>query len=548
VDPTPCAEGAQAPPPRPERWARPERLAPLFLAAAAFTLHVACWDRYGPFRDELYFLACGDRLAWGYVDQPPGIAVVARLASELFGVWVPGLRLLPWLAAAGTVYLTGRLAVRLGGGAAGAGLASAAALAAPVLLGLGHYLTLNVFELLLAAALAQVLVRLAQGDDPRLWAAAGGLAGGAVLFKYTAALLVLSWLAGLLLSPSRRVLRTRWLLAGAGVGALLALPNLAWQAGHGFPFLELVSRGQAVKNAPFSVGGFLGSAVLEVHPLGAVVALAGLGWALAPRRRAGPARVASGPASLDAEAAARPLADAARPLALGSLLYLLVLVATRGKSYYAAPAHPALLAIGGAALGPVLARRAWAAVAAPAVLVVAGLALAPLAIPLLPAPVLVRWQDALRVKPPALERNALGALPQLFADQHGWPELARAVAAAAATLTPAERSTAIVFGANYGEAAAVDVLGRALGLDVPPAVSGHNQYWLWGVPEGRGDPVLDIAGGSSACGGLFERAEVGARVPPSPWVMPYEDGRVIWICRGLRRPLPELWPGLRNYQ
>jgi len=84
----------------PERRAVP---GPILLAVAAFALHAACWDRYGIFRDELYFVVCGDRLAWGYVDQPPGIAAVAALAHALFGTWVPGLRLLAWLASAVSV-------------------------------------------------------------------------------------------------------------------------------------------------------------------------------------------------------------------------------------------------------------------------------------------------------------------------------------------------------------------------------------------------------------------------------------------------------------
>ncbi|HEY7726634.1 MAG TPA: glycosyltransferase family 39 protein, partial [Anaeromyxobacteraceae bacterium] len=370
-----------------ERWSR---RGPLLLAALAFAVHAACAGRYGVARDELYFIVCGQRLAAGFVDQPPGVAVLARAAHGLFGTWVPGLRLLPWLASAATVWLAGRLAARLGAGPFGAALASAGALTAPVLLALGHYLTMNAFEILLATALALVLVRLARGEDPRLFVAAGALAGLAALFKYTSAVLALAWLAGLLATPERRALRTRWALAGAAAGLLAVLPNAAWQAAHGFPFLELVENGRRLKNAPFSAGGFLRALLLDANPLAAPLWVGGMAW-LALSRAAGPARF----------------------LGLGAALDLLALLATEGKSYYFGPALPALLA-GGAAAAERLLRRAPVRGGALALLLLSGLALAPFAVPLLGEERFVAWQSALGLRPRALERKVQGALPMVF--------------------------------------------------------------------------------------------------------------------------------------
>ena len=137
------------------------RLGPALLALATLGLHALCMGRYGFFRDELYFLVCGQRLETGYVDQPPGIALLARLASELFGTYLPGLRLFSWLAGAATVYLSGRLAARLSGSGAAATLASTAAFACPLLLGTSHLLTMNAFEPLLV--LSSVLLLLSLG-------------------------------------------------------------------------------------------------------------------------------------------------------------------------------------------------------------------------------------------------------------------------------------------------------------------------------------------------------------------------------------------------
>jgi hypothetical protein len=167
-------------------------------------------------------------------------------------------------------------------------------------------------------------------------------------------------------------------------------------------------------------------------------------------------------------------------------------------------------------------------------------------VPLLSQERFVAYQDRLGLRPPALERHDPGALPQLYADMNGWPELARAVAEAARTLSDDERARAVVFAQNYGEAAAIALHGRGLG--VPPVVSRHNQYFLWGVPEGRGDVVLVVSDEDEDCGGgAFRRRDLARTVPPSPWVMPYEDARRIWICREPVRPLGELWPSVRKY-
>ena len=491
-------------------------------ALATLAVHAACGGRYGAFRDEMYFVVCGQRLAWGYVDQPPLIAAVAGAAHQVFGMWVPGWRLLPWLASAATVWLAGRLAARFGGGAPAALLASAATAVSPVLLGLGHYLTMNAFEPLLWTALALVLARLAAGESRSLWLAAGALVGLGLLTKYSMGYFAGCLGLGLLLVPERRLLADRRALLAVAVALLLVLPNLAWQAGQGFPFLELVRRGQLHKNAPFALGSFLLSLVLEPGPLGAPVWLGGLAWLLSA-----------------------PPARRHRFLGLGALFLLAFLALSRGKPYYAAPALPMLFAAGGAAWEGIL-RPRWSRRAAPALVAAGGLALSPMAIPILPLEAFLRWQ-ALGVRQQPMERAALGALPQIFADQFGWPELAGGVARVFAALPPVERDRAAVFAQNYGEAAALDLYGRPLGL--PPAASGHNQYFLWGPPPGRGEVVLVVGGPREDCGrGAYRRRELGARLPESPWVMPYESGRWIWICRDPEVPLSELWPRLRHYE
>jgi len=510
---------------------RGARAGPALLALATLAVHAAAWDRYGVFRDELYFISCGRRLSLGYVDQPPLVALAARLAHGAFGLWVPGLRLVPWLASAATVYATGRLAVALGAGAAGAALASAAVLSAPLLLGLGHYLTMNAFEPLLFVLLAWTLVRIAAGGDPRLWLAAGALVGVGLENKYSMALYAGALVAALLATPERRVALVPWAAGGALLAAAIAAPNLAWQAAHGFPFLELVKNGQLHKNAPFRLGGFLLAQVTDLNPMNALLWLPGL-------------------AALLLLPSLRPF----RFLGLGFVLLAAAEIASRAKPYYLAPAVPPLLAAGACALEARLggwpfkealgARATWLVALPAAALLASGAILLPMALPVLPRERFAEYQEGIGVGPQPTERHALGRLPQIYADQHGWRELALGVASAVARLPADERARAVVFARNYGEASAIELFGEGMGL--PPVVSPHNQWFLWGVPPGR-DVVVVVSDAKEDCGGSFRSKEVLWRMAPSPWVMPYEDERVIWACRGPLRPLAEIWAAARLF-
>jgi 4-amino-4-deoxy-L-arabinose transferase-like glycosyltransferase len=498
------------------------RIGPAAVAFALLGLHALGWDRYGIFRDELYFIACGHRLSWGYVDQPPGIAVVAGLAHAAFGTWVPGLRLLPWLAQVLLAWLAGRLARRLGGGGFAATLAAVTVATSPLLLGLGHLLTMNAFEpALLLGTVLVVAEQVVDGARPRGWLLAGVLLAGAILFKYSAALLALGLLAGLLVTPARRALASRWALAGAALALALLLPDLRWQADHGFPFLELVANGARYKNAPFTPASFAGALLLEGGGVHAVVWLGGLAWLLLGSGRQH------------------------RWLGVGALAYLALLVATGGKPYYSGSALPPLMAAG-AVWVEAAARRRAARGAAIALVAATGLALLPFAVPVLPVERFVQYQAALGVRPARTERHATGVLPQTYADMFGWRELAAGVAELARGLPEEERRRAVVYGQNYGEAAALEILGPEVGLDVP-AISGHNSYWLWGVPAGR-DTSLVVGDEHEDCDRFFEEKVRLGRLPAVPYALPSESGRTVWICRRPRRPIAEFWPLNRHYQ
>src|SRR5262249_56791142 len=124
-----------------------------YLAAAKLLLHLLTAANYGLFVDELYFLACGEHLAWGYVDMPPLTGFQAWLARALFGDSIYAIHLFPALAGAGLVLLAGALARELGGGRYAQALAALAALVAPAWLWAHSYFSMNSVEYVLVAGL-----------------------------------------------------------------------------------------------------------------------------------------------------------------------------------------------------------------------------------------------------------------------------------------------------------------------------------------------------------------------------------------------------------
>jgi len=498
-------------------------LGPAAIAASGLAVHLCCGGRYGFFRDELYFVVCGARLAWGYVDQPPLVAVVARLAWWLSGEGrsVLAFRLPAMLAHAGTTLLAAALARRLGGGTLAMALAAAAALASAVQLAQGHVVTVNVFEILLWSGVALAALQAIHGR-PRRWLLAGGLLGLSLLTKYSAGFLAVGLFAGIAVTGARRELASRWFWAGVGLAALLALPTALWQWQHGLPFLELLRNGRLYKNAPLTMGQLLGGLTLEQGPLGLTLGLAGLVRLLA-----------------------RP--DGARARFLGVALALVgaALVALDGKPYYFAPLFPPLFAAGAVAVERWLpAARPWRWIPVGLVLLI-GVPAVPIAIPLLPPATTVAWLGWLGVGPAPLERMKYGAMPQHFADQLGWQERVEAVAAAWNALPPAERAHAVIYTTNYGRAAAIELFGKRLGL--PRPISGHNQYYLWGLPPGEHDVVLAVGGDAEVYARAFETVTTMGRTPEIHYGMPYESGIPLYLLRGPRSSPAALLEMARSY-
>lgn len=497
------------------------RILALFSAAVCVTLLIA-GQQSGIFRDELYYVACAKRLAWGYVDHPPlSIALLAAVRGGL-GESLLAMRFPAAVAGAITVFLGGLIARALGGRRAAMLLTALAVAVAPQVLAMSTFYSMNAIELVVWALLELLAIRILAGGSPRLWLAFGAIAGVGLLNKYSVGLFVGGLVLGLTCTRQRRHLLSPWLWLGGALALLLFAPHLWWEQANGWPSREFMANATARKNVHLSALEFLGGQITLSQPIAAPLWIGGLLALLAARRFA-----------------------AQRPLGIAYVVAFAVLVTQGGKAYYLSPIYPMLFAAGAVWLEGAAARRAWRwpVPATAMALLVGGIAIAPLAIPLLPPAVHVRYAAAIGLGPPAMENNRQGALPQHIADRYGWQELVAAMRRAADRLTPEERARAVIFAGNYGEAGALELLGDGL----PRVVSGHNSYWLWGPGDLRADaPVLIVGRRGDDLRPYFDQFEQVETVQ-CEWCMPYENDLPIYLGRGLRQPIDELWPKVKMF-
>jgi hypothetical protein len=532
------------------RWTSASAIV-LYLAAAKLLVQLLTAGRYGIFRDELYYLACSEHLAWGYVDQPPLIAFIAWFARHVFGDSLFGLRLLPAIAGAALVWLTGKLTREMGGHRFAQAMAALATFAVPIFLVFHHWLTMNAFEPLIWLGAAWCVLRAINSGDAKYWLWFGVLIGIGIETKYTVIFFSFGIVVGLLLTSHRGFIKNKWIWLGALAALLIFLPNLLWLINHKFPFLELMHNirqtGRDVARGPIA---FIADQAMIMNPILAPLWVAGLLWLFFGKE-----------------------GRRYRVFGWAYVVMLVTFIVLKGKNYYLAPAYPILFAAGAIAFeritsyvqsptskvqGPtntaslgvspaMSAKREkvypylrWSYVT---LIILSSAALAPLSSPILSPEAYLRYQKALGLEPPKAENQPTGPLPQFFADEFGWEDMTREVARVYNALPPDERAHTAIFANSYGQAGAIDFFGSKYGL--PKAISNHQNYWYWGPRDYTGATVIVLGSDGKGDREHFKSVEVAGNT-----YHPYsrlDEHFPILLCRGLNQDLHTLWPSIKKW-
>lgn len=494
------------------------------LAILALHFYNNLFTSYGLFRDELYYLACSDRPAFGYVDHPPFSIALLWMSRSLFGDSLFAVRLIPSVAHAGTVVCSGLIARQLGGDRFAQLFASLLTAFAPGIVGITGIYSMNAIDILLWSLIASVLLRMQQAGEPRLWIVIGLLLGIGLMNKLSMAWLAAGLGAGVLLSPLRTSLLTRWPWAAAAIAGFLFLPYVIWNFQNGMAHLEFANNAARIKYASQTPVTFLTGLVALSNPLAVPVWIIGF------------------------IALLRHSSREVRILGVCVLTVLMILLINyNSKSEYFTPAVPVLFAAGATVISRWTSQRFRSIANAYCFIVVGtGIMIVPMAIDILSPERLTAYMEAIGVPKQNSEGHRMGALPQHYADRFGWKELADNVGKVYARLAPDEQQLTGIYTQNYGEAAAIDFYGKKFGL--PEAMSGHNNYWIWGNERLHDsvDVLIAVGGSAEDYSDTFSEV-VLVNTHMAEYAMPYENNLPIYLCRKPRARIRDVWPAVKHY-
>ena len=497
----------------------------LSLIPLALHLYTNLFASYGIFRDELYYLSCASRPALGYVDQPPFSIYILAIIKLLIGDSLLAIRLLPALMHSATVFITGLIVKELNGGKLAAAYACIAMALAPIYLAMHTVYSMNIFDFLFWTLTYYLIIKIVKNSNPKLWMKLGVVLGLGLLNKIGILWLCAGLFLGLLLTPQRKELKTKWPWISAVIALMIFSPYIIWNITHDFAHLEFIRNASQYKYSGLSPVDFVVNQFLILNPGSAIIWLAGIYFFFFNKE--------------------------GKNFKLAGIIYVisfLVLVLNgTSKAEYLAPAYSAMFAGGGVLLEQIDFRKYWKwlkyAVLIP--LAISGIILIPIVLPILPVDKFIHYAESIGFGPSSSENKELAELPQFYADMFGWEDLAKTISGIYLSLPDEQRKNTVVYGRNYGEVAAVEYYSKKYPL--PEAVSPHNSFYFWSLGKDDVTTVIVI-------GGVIEdHLNAGHSVDmkttyTSKYIMPYENNLPIFVITDLFRTIDEIMETDRHYE
>jgi len=487
-------------------------------------LYTNAFAGYGYFRDELYYIACSKRLAWGYVDQPPLSIFILAASRLIVGNSIFWLRFLPAVASGFTVFFAGKITIELGGKVVAIASACLSLVLCPIFLGMFSIFSMNAFDWLLWAMVFYFVVRLIRTGNPKQWLAIGVTAGLGLLNKIDFLWFGAGVAIGMLLTPHRKYFLTRWPYIAGAIALLIFSPYIFWNIKHNFADLEFIRNATVEKYSGITRWDFVSEQLLINGPATLPIWLSGIYFFFFNKE--------------------------GKKFKLAGIIFLttflILFINGHSKSEYLSVTLPVLFAAGGIMVQKLanLPKAKWVKAAAPIYLFIGGVFTVPLVVPILPVETFIQYSRTLGIQQPSSEGKHLGELPQFYADMFGWENIAASVSKVYTLLSHHDQRRAEVFARNYGEAGAIDFFANKYLL--PPVICPHNNFWFWGYGDTTRNILIVIGGNKEDHLRYFESVDSAGTIE-SKYSIPYENDQTIFICRGLKEPISEVWKKLRFF-
>ncbi len=495
----------------------------IYLSLFKLILLIIFSGNYGLFRDEYYYVEISKHLDWGYVDMQPLSALFLALSRAIFGDTIFGIKIFSYLSGSAIVYVSGLIAREMKGGKFAQIFTAVLVIFSGTILGTSSIFSMNSFDILLSALMFYFLIRLINTGDSKLWLVIGLLFGLGLQNKLTFIFLGIGLLLGLILTKNRNYLKSKEIWIGAAIAFLIFLPNIIWQIANNYPTLEFMHNAAAYKNRPMSIIEFTIKSLFELNPGYTLFLFTGIYFLFFNKE--------------------------GRFYNIIGWTYVsvfLVFVFNNGKPYYMGVLFPVIIAAGVMGADYIIQRylRPFVRVILVIIMIPFFFAVAPFAVPVLDVDSFIRLEEMMGMKPESDERSDLNMLPQFYADRFGWEEMVQKVAAVYNSLPEEEKKEALIFGQNYGEAGAVNFYRKKYNL--PPAVSSHNNFWIWGYPKDYKGNVLIVIGSNYDDNSEYFNDVKLATSHSNKYGMSYENVD-IFICKKPKMPMKEVWQRIKFF-
>jgi hypothetical protein len=484
---------------------------------------------YELFRDELYYIACSKRLAFGYYDHPPFATFLLSIIRLFFGDSILAIRFLPILVNTLLIFIAGIITKKLGGKKFAQGIACLSVSICPFYLILNSFYSMNSFESLLLTCCVLILIIIIQEDKNHYWLLWGLITGIGLINKHTFAVYEFAILIGMTFTPLRKYFFDKYFWLGIFISIVIILPNVIWQIQNDFISAAYYKNIIAYNSTTLPLT-FIIMQIIALNPLVFPVCLLGIIF-LFLKTEGKPYRVFGW-------------------MFLISFFYFLFMKVNRPDRL--APVYPILMS-GGSIMAELWINkinRNWIKHFIIAILIIGGIISFSLFLQILPPEILVRYNQTIGLSNQGIGdigEEGIRVMPiigqviyhQMFCDRLGWKSMATDVATVYNKMSDQDKKEAVIFAANYGEASAIEFYGSQYNL--PTVISTHYNYWLWGFNNATGDLMISIGYDKEILDIFFEKVEETGIIHTCDYCMDNENNLPIYICRKIKIPMKELW-------